>query len=229
MRRALLIANAIVALFLLQTRAVAAGACVTDKFGGLVCGEGSDAMRVFADTISPSGQFAFAWRSPDGVAARDAPTGVENLLIRLSDGRALIKLGGANWATGEMRANRYDLSATWSPDSRAVVEVANDRWESESFAYYAIEGDRVRKLDLRALIEPAMQARLPPRQREGQSFRVREDLPIALDKHGRLRFTVMLYVPKSENSLDYRIQVNVSSNKGLPVAQIVSMRRVKGQ
>ena len=77
-------------------------------------------MRVVADTISPSKNYAFAWRSEQGLpSGRDQPpTGVENLLIRIADGAVLAKLGGEYWATGDMRANRYDLLAAWSPDSQ---------------------------------------------------------------------------------------------------------------
>ena len=186
-------------------------------------------MRVVADTTSPSKEYAFAWRSEQGLpSGRDQPpSGVENLLIRISDGAVLAKLGGTYWATGEMRANRADLLAAWSPDSRAVIEVANSRWDSDSFAYYRIDGATATKLDLRALVEPVMTARLPPRNRQGNSFRVREDLPVTLDARGRVRFTAMLYVPKGETSNDYKVQVNVRTQGGKPSAQVVSMRRVK--
>ena len=150
-----------------------------------------------------------------------------NLLIRIADGAVLAKLGGEYWTTGEMRANRYDLLAAWSPDSRAVIAVANSRWDSESFAYYRIDGETATKLDLRALVEPVMTARLPPRNRQGNSFRVREDLPVTLDARGRVRFTAMLYVPKGETSNDYKVQVNVRTTGDKPSAQVVSMRRVK--
>ena len=114
-----------------------ADSCVTDQHGGLVCGEGKGAVRVFADTISPSRKYGFAWLSPDGLpSGRDIPLRVENVLVRLSDGAVIAKLRGEYWETGEMRANRYDLRAAWSPDSRAVIEVANGRWDSDSFAYY---------------------------------------------------------------------------------------------
>jgi len=186
-------------------------------------------MRVVADTTSPSKAYAFAWRSEQGLpSGRDQPpSGVENLLIRISDGAVLAKLGGEYWATEEMRANRTDLLAAWSPDSRAVIEVANSRWDSDSFAYYRIDGVTATKLDLRALVEPVMTARLPPRNRQGNSFRVREDLPVTLDARGRVRFTAMLYVPKSETSNDYKVQVHVRTTGGKPFAQVVSMRRVK--
>ena len=100
----------------------------------------------------------------------------------------IAKLGGEYWATGEMRANRYDLLAAWSPDSRAVIEVANSRWDSDAFAYYLMDGATVTKLDLRTLVEPAMKAKLPARKRELYSFRVLDDPPVTLDARGHARF-----------------------------------------
>ncbi|QHO76469.1 hypothetical protein ACH79_31470 [Bradyrhizobium sp. CCBAU 051011] len=228
MRRALVFPLVLLALHVQQATAVHAQACVADQHGGLVCGEGKAAMRVVADTISPAKDYAFAWRSAQGLpSGSDIPDDIENVLIRISDGAVLAKLAGKYWATGAMRANRYELIAAWSPDSRSVIEVANSRWESDSFAYYRIDGGTATKLDLRALVEPVMTARLPPRNRQGNSFRVRTDQPVTLDARGRLRFTAMLHVPKSETSNDYKVHVNVRTTGGKPSAQVVSMRRVK--
>ncbi len=92
--------------------------------------------------------------------ARFRPDGVENILIRLADGAVLARLGGTYWANGEMRANRDDVTAAWSPDSRAVIEVSNDRWDTYSLAYYAVDrADKAAALDLRALVEPALKAK----------------------------------------------------------------------
>jgi hypothetical protein len=228
MQRALAFVLVFIALSVQPMAAVRAQACVADQHGDLVCGEGKAAMRVVADTTSPSKNYAFAWRSEQGLpSGRDLPpSGVENLLIRIADGAVLAKLGGQYWATGEMRANRYDLLAAWSPDSRSVVEVANSRWDSDSFAYYRIDGATASRLDLRAVVEPVLIARLPPRNREGNSFRVHEDLPVTLDARGRLRFTAMLYVPKGETSSDYVVQVNIRDRGGKLSAQVVSARRV---
>jgi hypothetical protein len=229
MRHILAFPLILIALHMQQVAAAHAQACARDQHGGLVCGEGKAAMRVVADTISPSKDYAFAWRGEQGLSVGDPPPGVENLLIRISDGAVLAKLGGEYWATGEVRANRYELIAAWSPDSGSVVEVANSRWDSASFAYYRIGGATAAKLDLRALVEPVMTARLPPRNRKGNSFRVRTDLPLTLDERGRLRFTAMLYVPKGETSNDYKVQVNIRTTGGKPSAQVVSMRRVKSE
>ena len=229
MHRGLALPLVLVALYAQPMAAVHAQACVADQQGDLVCGEGKAAMRVVADTTSPSKSYAFAWRSEQGLKPSGdlPPSGVENLLIRLADGAVLAKLGGRYWAASEMRANRYDLLAAWSPDSQSVIEVANSRWVSESFAYYRIDGATAARLDLRALVEPVVTARLPPRNRQGNSFRVREDRPVTLDARGRLRFTAMLYVPKSETRNDYEVQVNVRTTGGKPSAQVVSVRRAK--
>jgi hypothetical protein len=218
----------LLALYALQTAAVRGEACIADQRGGLVCGAGKDALRVFANTTSPSKHYAFAWRTSQGLPSGDEiPNDVENVLIRVTDGAVLATLGGTHWETGEMRADRYELIAAWSPDSQAVIEVANSRWNSDSFAYYRIDGATATKLDLRALVEPVMMARLPPRNRQGNSFRVHEDLPVTLDARGRIRFTAMLYVPKGETSNDYKVQVNVRARGGKLSAQVVSMQRVR--
>lgn len=228
MRNALRFAVVLLALYASQTAAVRGEACIADQRGSLVCGAGKGAFRVFANTTSPSKNYAFAWRTAQGLpSGDDVPNDVENVLVRVTDGAVLATLGGTYWETGGTRANRYDLLAAWSPDSRAVIEVANSRWDSDSFAYYRIDGATATRLDLRALVEPVMTARLPPRNRQGNSFRVREDLPVMLDARGRVRFTAMLYVPKGETSNDYKVQVNVRTTGGKPSAQVVSLRRVK--
>jgi hypothetical protein len=228
MRYALAFPVALIALHIQSVAAAHAQGCVADQHGGLVCGEGKAAMRVIADTTSPSNSYAFAWRTAQGLpSGSDTPNDVENVLIRVTDGVVLATLGGSYWETGEMRANRYELVAAWSPDSQAVIEVANSRWDSDSFAYYRIDGATAIKLDLRALVEPVMTARLPPRNRQGISFRVHEDLPVTLDARGRVRFTAMLYAPKDETSNDYKVQVNVRARGGKLSAQVVSMQRVR--
>ncbi len=223
--------SVILALLAICLPSVSEAGCTPDQHGSSVCGEGKDAIRIFAATISPSKKLAFGWRTPTGLpAGRDLPSvDIENVLVRLEDGAVLTKLGGEFWETGEMIANRYDQIAAWAPDSRAVVEVANSRWDSDSFAYYAIDGDNVSKIDLRAMVEPALKARLPASRREGLSFRVREEkeLPVRLDVRGRITCTVMLYVPKQDPIQNFAVSVEIGRKAGKPVARIASIRRVK--
>jgi hypothetical protein len=227
MRKHLTMAAIIAASFLNMTSVAAAG-CVADQHGSLICGEGKDAARVFAETVSPSKKFAFAWRTANGLpSGRELPVAdIENVLIGLDDGVVLAKLGGQYWATGEMIANRYQQLAAWSPDSRAVVEVANSRWDTDAFAYYMIDGEKVIKLDLLALVAPALKAKIPASRRESYSFRVLNGLGVTLDPRGRLRFKASLYVPKAETSRDYSIAVDITARRGEPSARIVSMQKV---
>jgi hypothetical protein len=64
-------------------------ACTADQRGGLFCGEGLAALRGFANTTSPSRNDAFAWRTAQSLpSGNDIPNHVENVLIRVTDGRA---------------------------------------------------------------------------------------------------------------------------------------------
>ena len=72
-----------------------------------------------------------------------------------------------------------------------------------------------------------MKEKLTKAKRQSHSFRVREDLPVTLDAQGHARFTAMVYVPKGETSLDYKMQVDVVAKNGKLAARIVSMQRVK--
>jgi hypothetical protein len=229
MRQTFILAAAIVALLLPLTTGARAAGCVADQYGGPVCGEGRDAVRVFDDTTSPSKKFAFAWRSSAGLpAGQQEPAGdIENVLVRLDDGAVIGKLGGEYWAIGTMRANRFEQLAAWSPDSRAVVEVANSRWDTNAFAYYAIDGDKVAKVDLLALVSPAVKSKVSASRRDNYAFRVRQDLGVTLDARGHLRFKAMLYVPKGEAELDFSIEVAIVSRGGAPSARIISMRRIE--
>jgi hypothetical protein len=50
---------------------------------------------------------------------------------------------------------------------------------------------------------------------------------MTLDARGRVSFTAMLYRPKSDPSLDCRIQVDIAAKNGKLAARVVSMQRVK--
>src|SRR5579871_1432997 len=99
----------LVVAFSLSFTAARAG-CAADPDGALICGEGRDAVRIFADTISPSKKLAFGWRTPSGLppAGKLPSDTVENVLVRLDDGVVLTKLGGEFWSSGNMIANRYE-------------------------------------------------------------------------------------------------------------------------
>jgi hypothetical protein len=218
----------------LATPAQASCAALQDG-GAVVCGAGKEAMRVLSGTNSPNLRFAIAWRERDG-AGRDEPDpeNVDNILVRLTDGAALLTLGGNHWETDKFHANRRDEYAFWSKDSRFLLEVSNDRWDTFSLRAVALDGDNLSgSVDLLPMIEK--EARALRVKRKGSppdsalSFRIdAEEEPRVTDK-GEVLLRAFLFVPKSESgqtSVDVRVQLAMKAGK--LQARLISARRVKG-
>lgn len=207
-------------------------ACVADQHGGRVCGEGKDAVRVIDNTISPSKKLAIAWRCSEGMPA-DAkePAGdVEDVIIRLEDGMVLGKLGAQYWDTGTMRPNRDEFFAGWTPDSRAVVEVSNARWDTRAFAYYAVEGGKTTKVDLLSPVSSAAKAKIPASQRQMRVFRVLAEEGMKVDDRGRLTVNVMVFEPKQEETeRHFAVSVAISAKNGQQTARVERIRSVKAK
>lgn len=212
----------------------AAQACRPDDKGVPVCGDGRDAVRVIADTISPSGRFAFAWGGPDGILVEQGdPDTVRTVLVRLADGATLATLGGQYWETQKWRANREELLAVWAPGERGVVEIANNRWATYSLAWHTLAADGAsRRLDLLKLVEGAARNKLRPgkgRSRDEFSFHVSGDpvnpKPIRIDARGRLRFVSSHFIMKTDIAVDFDTVVELKDRGGVPQAEIVSLRR----
>jgi hypothetical protein len=215
----------------------AQASCAALQGGAVICGEGKEAMRVLSGTNSPDLRFAIAWRERDG-AGRDEPNpdNVDNLLVRLSDGAVLLTLGGNHWETDKFRANRRDEYAFWSKDSRFMLEISNDRWDTFSLRAVALDGDTVAgSADLLPTIEKETRALRIKRKGSpadgALSFRIDQDeahQPYLTDK-GELRLRAFLFVPKSESgqtSVDIRVQLAMKA--GRLEARLISARRVRG-
>ena len=180
------------------------GPCQLDQRGGLICGEGAGAARVVDETISPSKRFAFAWRSPDRPPTEQPDEGaVESLLIRLSDGATLWRAKGIYWDIGTMHANRYNVAAAWSPNSRFVVETTDVRWWTHALRLFAIgANDKVLVLDLKAIIEPAVRKYLPRVVKYGD-FAIfgsadGERPRLTIDDRGLIKALVLVSMPKHD-------------------------------
>lgn len=223
-------ASIILAILAFSLPSACEAACIADQHGGLVCGEGKDAARIIDGTTSPSKKLAIAWRCSAGMPA-DAkePAGdVEDVIVRLEDGMVLGKLGAQYWDTGRMRPNRDEFFAGWSPDSRAVVEVSNARWDTRAFAYYAVEGSKTTKVDLLSLVSSAAKAKIPANLRQMRVFRVLAEEGMKVDDRGRLGVTVMLYEPKQEETeRHFAVSVAISAKNSQPTARVEQIRSVK--
>jgi hypothetical protein len=205
------------------------GPCVPDRFDGLVCGSGTGAARVVAGSVSPDKRFAFAWRDPEGEIESEPSDDLELLLVRLKDGAVLATRTTEYWATGEMHANRRYEDIVWSPDSRLAVRAFQTRYASAAFEFFALRDGKVQAIDLKKSVEPALRARLSAGERTDHhwSFAVdREGLTVS--KTGQVHLKVTMWVPKDEPLFEFDVILQVMrSAKGL-VADLVSVRRLKG-
>jgi len=210
------------------------GPCRPDAHGGLTCGQGAGAARVVDDTMSPSKRLAFAWRSPAGPPTENPDGGdVEILLIRLSDGAVLWKAPGEYWNTGEMRANRYDEAALWSPNSRFAVETLDFRWSTENLRVFAIgDGDKASVLDLKAIMEPAVRKQLRRAVKNEPSYafqifgNVNGEAPrLTIDDRGLVKALVLMTIPKQEPYAMFAVTFQVSQRNGALGAREVSVSR----
>lgn len=212
-------------------RAHAEGACKPDKFEGLVCGEGDGALRVIEQTTSPSKRFAFAWRDRDGLptAEPDDDT-LDNVLLRIEDGAILKK--GKYWNTGEVRANRRDEIAVWSPDSNRVIEFYTTRYDTEVIDLYEVGDGRsiAGPLNLLKTVDKAAKTAANRGRRTPVNYAMSVTAEtVKFDNNGRLRVHVYLFVPKGDNEKEYEITLAVSGRGSRTVARLVSVRRATAE
>jgi hypothetical protein len=134
----------------------------------------------------------------------------------------------------ERHANRRDEIAVWSKDSRFLVEIANDRFDTFALRAVALDGESaIAHADLRTMIED--KTRALRRKRKGGpaddalSFRIDGDRPPRLTDNGELSLRALLFVPKSddgETAVDLRLRLSVQAGK--LQARLVSAKRVRG-
>jgi hypothetical protein len=144
------------------------GPCRPDDHDGIeksfVCGSGDGAARVIQKTISPSKRLALAWRDtgapPTEQPGEDDPD-IELLILRIKDGAILWKDKGAYWDTGDTHINNVFEKATWSPDSRLLIETFDSRYSSDAMNAFAFgANDAVTgPFDLRKGLDGAVRAR----------------------------------------------------------------------
>jgi len=212
------------------------GPCKPDRFHGLTCGEGAGAARVVDGTTSPSKRLAFAWRSPGHTTDAPDSDAVESLLIRLADGAVLAHAAGDYWNTGTRIVNRYQESASWSPDSRYVVETENFRSQTIYIQLYFIGADdKVAALDVKSIVEPAARKYLRRIGKDERDYAFQiyggtnDDKPqITIDNGGVIKALVMMNIARPEfSAVMLDVTFKAAESHGTLSAREVSIRRSK--
>jgi hypothetical protein len=217
----------------LPASAVDKTACVT-KDDATICGEGTNAISIFKDRISPSGRYAIGWRSTAGLPEPGSePDGdVSNVLVRLADGKVMAELSSDEWRSGEMHANRKDLKAMWSKDGRWLVSIFDERWGTSAIDVVAFdEADNV--IGSGEVRAPTFDAAKADAARRKARYKVAEDLQyfalstethVLSDKGGRLRFDASLWTPKEGPYFHYKVEMRFKVAHTSVLADRLSVR-----
>jgi hypothetical protein len=205
------------------------GPCRPDSHHGLICGQGDGAGRVIDKTMSPSKRLALAWRSIDNPPTESAEgdDNLELLLIRLKDGAVLSRRMTDYWDTGETHVNRLWETATWSPDSRLMINTTHERYNTSTAGLYAF-GDADRPtgpFDLLKIMEGAARAQLKKRVKDDSNYEFSLDWThLKIDNRGFVRASGTLWVPKTDAEPDYDMTLQVTRDGGRLGAKVLSIR-----
>jgi len=204
------------------------GPCRPDSHHGLVCGQGDGAARVIEKTVSPSKRLALAWRStnyPPTESAEDDDS-LELLLIRLKDGAILSRRKTDYWDTGETHVNRLYETATWSPDSRWMINTTQERYNTPTVDLYAF-GDAdtpAGPFDLLKIVEAAARAQLKKRVKDDSNYEFSLDSThLKIDNRGLVHASATLWVPKTDAEPDYDMTLQVTRGDGRLGAKVLSI------
>jgi hypothetical protein len=225
------ICTALLAFASLAPASAEIGPCKPDGDTGMICGEGNGGARVVEGTISPSKRLALAWRFADNPPT-EAPSDtqpIEDLVIRLRDGAILAKQEGEFWEIPNVgRVNRVFEAATWSPNSRLMIETIHYRFDTGTMDVYAFDAhDKVTgPLSLFKIVEPAVRARLKQRVKDDKLYVFSASFGphnITIDDNGLVHASVTMWVPKMGPEAHYRVTLQVTRKDGDLGARILSI------
>jgi hypothetical protein len=207
------------------------GPCRPDSHHGLICGEGDGAARVIVENHVAFEAISLGLRSTDypPTESAEGDDSLELLLIRLKDGAVLSRRKTDYWDTGETHVNRLYEIATWSPESRWMINTTQERFNSSTVDLYAFgNADRpTGPFDLLKIMEGAARAQLKKRVQDDSAYEFSLDSThLRIDDRGLLRATATLWVPKRGPEQDYDMTLQVTQNGGRLGAKLLSIRAV---
>ncbi len=204
----------------------------------LVCGSGDGAARVIRKTISPSKRLALAWRNteaPPTVVPEDNDPNIELLIVRLKDGATLWKADGAFWDTGDTHINNVFEVATWSPDSRLLIETYDSRYSSDAVNVFALGANDVvtGPFDVLTALKIAVQAQMTGiKDADSYDFFMSLDQPMTIDNRGLLRATILMTLGKFGPVRTYTLTAQIARRGdalGVNVLSVALAHVDKGQ
>jgi hypothetical protein len=125
--------------------------------------------------------------------------------------------------------NRLYETATWSPDSRWMINTTRERYNSSAVDLYALgDADTVTgPFDLLKILEAAARAQLKKRIKDDSNYEFSLDSThLKIDNRGFVRASATLWVPKTNAEPDYDMTLQVTRGDGRLGAKVLSIRVV---
>ncbi len=200
-----------------------------DMEKSFVCGSGDGAARIIQKTISPSKRLALAWRNtgaPPTVVPEENDPDIELVIVRLKDGAILWKADGAYWDTGDTHINNVFEEATWSPDSRLLIETSDSRYSSDAVNLFAIGSDDAvtGPFDLLKVLAPAVRAQMKDvKDANGYDFFISLDQPMTIDNRGLIHATIIMSPGKFGPYRYYKMTAQITRRGGALGAKVLSV------
>jgi hypothetical protein len=207
---------------------------------GLVCGTGKYAAHVIANTVSPSGRIALAWRAykePPGVSPDADKDIAESLFVRLRDGAILGSSSVLCRDPANTHGNRFFLVAAWSANSRFTVAVFDKPGPPQIDVYTLRQRDDALTgpIDLQPVIASAAATQLPRVQDTAPcEFVPSAERPLTIDNDGLVQGTVVVSrcATGLPGAFDIKIRVQHDSQSPEPselAADVLSVVPVKAK
>lgn len=221
--------------------AEALGACTPNARGTYVCGDGQNAPRIIAGTISPSKVYGVAWRpgpQSNGVTYTREDDGLvyledleaENLLVRLQDGAIMGTLNGTHYGDlGDL--NHAHQRIVWSPDSSVLVEVASGKWTLDLLDLRSVDqnGKLSERVSLLGPLRAAGDAALKKASRKAKlddfALDVLEAPGATLDGEGRLTVPIIMQLIKTDTYFEFDVVFKITAKDSKLSAKVISTKR----
>jgi hypothetical protein len=219
----------------------AASPCKPDEIGVIACPNGKSELRAIRGTLSPAKHYAIAWATEDDsrgddyelidretykarFAGGDRPT----FLVRLADGKALVKLKGEHLGD-QARYNHRVARAVWSPDERWVAAIYDAKWETDGAQLFHIgAGGISQPLDLLKLCARAEQDyfKRAPIRSAFDRYSATVDVK-SIGNDGGLQALCGLQVVKQDDSYSFALRIRLSPSAKGVAAKVEAIRLCK--
>ncbi len=213
--------------------------CKPDDIGTMVCPNGKSELRMIRGTLSPGKRYPMAWSTEDGTTgsdyelynretykARFAGGGVPTFLVRLGDGKVVIKLKVEHLGD-QARYNHRSARAIWSPNESFVATLYDGKWETNNADAYRIgAGGASEPLDLLKLCRAAEKGYFKRTPIKGKFDSYSQSVDVkSIGNDGTLAALCSMKVIKEDDAYSFAMHIAVRpSGKGL-AAKIQSFRR----